>query len=498
MHRHHCVHLIRSAFAVCLLASLGACRSAPDIVAAPPVPDELVGTFVNVIAESGLSGSGFSAWGDYNNDGHADVVVGSKLYRNNGNGAFTHVESFAGGDGVWADYDNDGLIDFYCVVEEGRLIRNLGDDEFEDVLIPPNPEKMSRAAAWADANNDGHVDLYVTNYETWPPDAFADLMYINNGDGTFAEPVRYPPKWKWRARGVNWCDFDNDGDQDFYVSNYRLQPNQFWVNDGQGNFTDEAKQRGVHGIDDDRHINASKDTPKYNANGHTIGSCFGDVNGDGHMDLVVINFAHGAKYQDRTMVCINSGPPAYTFTNTNIDAKAGIHYQESYAKGALGDYDNDGDLDLYITTVYSGDNGTLFENDGAGHFTDVGEKSGTRGCNSYGLAWVDYDNDGDLDLHSGGKLLRNLGNNNAWIKIKVVGNGKSNRVGIGSRITVTAGDKTYIREIQAGNSGNQNEPFAHVGLGRHEGRVNIKVRFPSGKVVTKRAHPRQVVEMRES
>jgi hypothetical protein len=468
-------------------------QSAPARIA-----DDVAGTFEDITAPSGVGGGGTVAWSDFDNDGHVDVVSGGKLYRNQGDGTFAAVEGISASRGVWADIDNDGLLDYYAAEGKGKLLRNLGDGRFEERPIPANVHEMSQAAAWADANNDGFVDLFVTNYEIWPTNAFPDLLYMSNGDGTFAEPVVYPPKWRWRARGVNWSDFDDDGDQDLYVSNYRLQPNQLWVNDGMGKFTDEAKARGVLGTDDEENIGASSETPAYKASGHTIGSCFGDVNNDGHIDLIVVNFAHSPAHQDRTMVCINSGPPDHTFTNINDGNKAGIHYQESYAKGALGDYDNDGDLDLYITTVDPGDNGTLFENDGTGRFKDVGDKTSTRGCNSYGVAWSDIDNDGDLDLFAGGKLLRNRGNNNAWVRVKVVGDGRSNRAGIGGRVMVHAADKTYLREIQAGNSGNQNDPNAHVGLGKHEGPVRIEVRFPSGTVVSRTTPARQVVTIKES
>ena len=465
----------------------------------PRIADDVVGTFENVSEEIGLPISGTqAAWGDFDQDGHVDLAIGGALYRNKGDGTFAAVEGFSASAGVWGDFDNDGRPDYYVLGGKGRLLRNLGDGRFEERTIPPNVHEMSKAAAWGDADNDGFVDLYVTNYEIWPTRAFPDLLYMNRGDGTFAEPDVYPAKWKWRARGVNWSDFDNDGDQDIYVSNYRLQPNQFWINDGKGWFTDQAKAYGVLGTDDERHINASSDTPRYNASGHTIGSCFGDLNNDGHIDLVVVNFSHPPAFQDRTMVCINTGPPTYRFTNLNEGDAAGVHWQESYAKGALGDYDNDGDLDLYITTVYSGDNGTLFENDGTGRFTDVGDETGTRGGNGYGVAWADYDNDGDLDLLTGGRLMRNRGNNHAWVRVKAVGHGRSNRGAVGARVTVHAGNRTYVREIRAGNSGNQNDPYAHFGLAGHEEKITIEVRFPSGRVVSVETWPRQLVTIEEN
>lgn len=453
--------------------------------------------FENVIESSGIAGSEFLSWCDFDNDGNVDVVAGGQLFRNLGEGKFEKLDEFPGGSGVWGDFDNDGHVDFYSIGGAGALWRSLGDGKFEQAEIGANEHEHCRSAAWADANNDGFIDLYVSNYEVWPTRAFPDLLFMNQGDGTFAEPQVFAPEGNWRARGINWSDFDHDGDQDFYVSNYRLMPNHLWVNDGQGKFTEEAKQRGVRGTDDEGNIGASDDTPAYKASGHTIGSCFGDLNNDGHIDLVVVNFSHPPALQDRTMVCINSGPPNYTFSNINEGNAAGIHWQESYAKGALGDYDNDGDLDLYISTVYPNDDGTLFENDGSGKFTDVGDKAGVRGNDGYGVAWVDYDNDGDLDLSTSGALLRNRGNDNAWIKVNVIGDGDSNHSAIGARVTVQAGDRQFVREVHAGNSGNQDPFIAHVGLGEWNEEVTVEVEFPSGKKLSVMSKLRTTVNVHE-
>lgn len=487
--------MTRTRYRICFVTTfVAALLLATDhpIAAADPI-------FENVTASSGLSGGSFVAWVDYDGDGRPDLVTGGKLFRNIGDGKFSPVETFnGGGHGVWGDFDNDGKLDFYGLAGDGRLLKNLGDNKFESLPIAANVHRMSRAAAWGDADNDGLIDLFVTNYEVWPTRAFPDLFYMNRGNGTFSDPVNLPLKAQWRGRGVNWSDFDNDGDQDFYVSNYRLMPNQLWVNDGHGKFTDEAKKRGVIGTDDGGLEPASGGTPAYQYSGHTIGACFGDLNNDGHIDLVVVNFAHGPAFQDRTMVLINSGPPNYTFTNINEGNRAGIHYQESYAKGALGDYDNDGDLDIFITTVYPHNDGTLFENDGTGKFTDVGDKAGVRGNDGYGVAWVDFDNDGDLDLSTSGILMRNRGNKHAWLKVRAVGDGDSNDAAIGARVTVTAGERNYVREVQAGNSGNQDPLVAHFGLGQHDGPVKVRVRFPAGNTVQATTDSRTTIEIREN
>jgi hypothetical protein len=426
-------------------------------------------------------------------------MSGDLFFRNNGDGTFSRVELKARGEGLWADFDNDGRLDFLSLGGKGTLYRNLAPGGFEAAPFIGNPKPSMPRAACADANNDGLLDLYVTNYEVRfggiiQPDGF----YLAGSEGNFKAPVNLSGKWAWAARGANWADFDNDGDQDLYVSNYRLMPNQLWVNDGRGRFEDQAKARGVYGEAKAGKEPASAYYPAYEYTGHTIGSCWGDLNNDGNLDLVIVNFSHPPAFQNRVQVAINSGPPDYRFININKDAAAGIYWQESYAKGTLGDYDNDGDLDLYLTTVYPGDRGDLFENDGTGHFRPVGDKKNVRMERSYQVSWADHDNDGDLDLFAGGRVFLNGGNRHAWLKVKVIGGAGSNRSAIGARVRVIAGKQSQIREVSCGNSGNQDPLVQHFGLGDHTGKVKVQVLFPSGRFGSWKTLPCQTFVASES
>jgi hypothetical protein len=458
--------------------------------------------FTDITQKAGLEGvpaGRTCAWADYDGDGFVDLMASNGLFRNQGNGTFAKIQGVNGGEGLWADFNNDGNRDFLSLNGKGVLWLNRGDSRFRRAPFPGNPEPARPRAAAADANNDGLLDLYITNYEVkFGGPIRPDLLYIASAPATFKAPLALAGKDCWAARGANWADFDNDGDQDLYVSNYRLMPNALWVNNGDGTFADQAKARGVYGRAVAGREPASKWYSAYEYTGHTIGSSWGDINNDGNLDLIVVNFSHPPKFQNRVQVCINSGPPDYTFRNINGKQKAGIFWQESYAKGSLADADNDGDLDLYLTTVYPRDTGELFENDGTGHFKPIGEPLGVRIKNSYQINWADVDNDGNMDLMVGGRLFRNQGTGRNWLKVHAVGDAGSNRDAVGARIRVSAGDREQIREVQAGNSGNQDPFVCHFGLGNYTGNVTVKVDFPSGKSVTAAAAPNSLCTVRES
>jgi len=436
---------------------------------------------------------------DFDNDGHVDVRNGRFLYRNDGGTNATYLGA-AGADYVWGDYNNDGLFDRFLWVGSGYLQRLNNSDgtsyttyHNNSVMprLPPaeiNGETVydsstRQGATWGDWNNDGWLDLYVTGYELSysDPSGFPDAILMNNAGAAFSMTALNATTNN-RARGVTACDFDQDGDLDIFVSCYRLRENNLWLNDGSGNFTDVATARGVAGVG-----------TTYYDRGHTIGSCWGDFNNDGLFDLFIANFAHPDAAQDRPMLMQNMGPAnGYTFVNRwTLD---GTQYQESYATAMAVDYDNDGDLDLFFTTVYSVssggviDNSRLWRNDGNWTFTDVTTQVGLPSNlgRTYGAAWGDVNNDGFPDLLTNDKLFINQGNANKWLKVRLEGDGVSiNRAAIGAQVRINLGSQTIMRQVEgASGKGSQNEMTLHFGLGSRTAPVNLEIIWPGGTVQT--------------
>ncbi len=436
----------------------------PSMVANPVTP--IVATFINVTASKtvGIDNKPLG-WNDYNQDGFPDFSAGGGLSRNNNGTGFV---SGGGGFGfsIWADWDNDGDQDAFNLnlLAQPKFMRNDGGDNFTEINLPVVPGADNQGACWADFNGDTFLDLYLGAYEegSYQP----DCILINNGGTSFSigwqEPGGERP-----GRGVTACDFDKDGDMDVYVSNYRLEPNYLWRNNGNGTFTDAAPALGADG------------SPGW-GNAHTIGSAWGDMNNDGHFDLFVGNFAHPG--QPESQFLENQGPPTYNFLDRA--GSAGLHYQESYASPSLADYDNDGYLDFYLSTVYSGDAGVLYRNNGNWSFTDVTAQENLGGlANSSQSAWADYNDDGFLDLMADGKLFENQGNDNHWVKVRLEGDGtKVNRSAIGTQVRIALGGSTVLaRQVEAGTGhGNQNSPILHFGLGARTTPVTLNVFWPDG------------------
>ncbi len=445
--------------------------------------------FRDVSEAFGFAGGSKAAFADYDGDGWVDVYAGGKLYRNDNGKRFIQVKDagLSGGEGIWGDYDNDGRPDLFDYSGSGALYRNIGDGSFKQVKFDKLPTVNSRGAVWLDIDNDGRLDLYVGGYEVWQKAVHPDVIYRNTGDHKFVEHWRSADNARYSARGVTSGDFDEDGDTDVFVSNYRLQPNFLWRNDGRGKFQNAAKTHGAAGIPNQTITYTGG--IRYPICGHTIGSAIGDLDDDGHLDIFVANFSHPPANQDRPEFLRNRGPKHdYKFEGRSVGA--GLAWQESFASAALGDYDNDGDLDLYFTTVYAVGSGSirnypvLYRNDGGWKFTNVTADQGLAKLGpTYQAAWADIDNDGDLDLCTNGKLFLNEAPPRNWIKLVLEGDGKQvNRSAIGATVRLKIGERVITRHVETGTGeGNQNDITLHFGLGDLESDVTVEIAWP-GKV----------------
>lgn len=290
--------------------------------------------------------------------------------------SFTDKTNFAGLGGshlnnglALGDYDNDGREDLYVSALNGgpnRLYRNLGNFIFEEVSAQAgvNYAGTSKVSSWADIDNDGDADLYVGNRDE------ADLLYINQGDGTFLEEGTIRGIYNlFATSSVLFSDINRDGWLDLYLGNVN-NPNVLYINNGNGYFSD--------------HTQASGATDQAVA----MGSVFFDFDLDGDDDLYLTHDA-----QVPYILYENMGDATFT----NISADANVNYA-GFGMGAdVGDFNLDGYMDIYITNLY--DN-VLYQNKGDGTFENVGEAFGVNDPGmGWGNVWGDFDNDRLPDIY---------------------------------------------------------------------------------------------------
>ncbi|HHT9121736.1 MAG TPA: CRTAC1 family protein [Candidatus Wunengus sp. YC63] len=464
-------------------------------------------TFTDVTESANVSNNSpglGAAWGDYNNDGFLDIYVSNYndvniLYKNNGDGSFSNVSSSAGVDDdstgadiAWGDYNNDGFLDLYLVNDVGAgygakniLYKNNGDGTFTNVADAAGVSSRGYGlcAAWADYNNDGLLDLYVTNNaHSIFCNGQSNKLYKNKGDGTFGDVTDTAGVGeKGNSTGVAWGDFDGDGDQDVCVINFASpfleppegNPSVLYQNNNDGTFTDISSSAGIEHID----------------GGH--GVAWGDYDNDGYMDFYIAN---NSALLSQSPQVFSSGKNVLYRNNSNgtftdVTDEAGVGSTLTSIEVSWVDYDNDGDLDLHVVNggIQGNQSSVLYENNN-GTFSDVAGSAGIQNTGpGEGATWGDYDNDGDMDLYvvnyrQSNKLYRNNGNSNHWIIIKPVGT-TSNRAGIGARIKATTGTTIQIREVDGGSGFcSQDSLWVHFGLGSNETIDTLEIQWPGGKV----------------
>ena len=435
------------------------------------------GSFTDVTLEAGVGAEGLFGMGvavaDYDNDGFQDLyVIGwhrSILYRNQGNGTFEDVTEKAGvaNQGRWGssaaffDYDKDENPDLmvvnyvvwspenniycgerrpgyrtYCHPNnyDGQLptlYHNNGDGTFREVTreagMGDEPGK-GLGIVTSDFNGDGWIDVFQAN------DTIRNFLFLNNGDGTFRDAtfmagVGYSEDGKAEAgMGTDAADYDGDGRPDIYVTHLDFELDRLYRNNGDETFEDATYKAQI-----------GNQVIKFSG----FGTRFFDYDNDGRIDLFVAN--------------------GHILDNIHL-----FHDGVGYAESNL-----------------------MFRNLGGGRFTNVSSKLGSDFTNprvSRGAALGDYDNDGDLDIlvsnnGQAPRLLRNDGGNtNSWLAISLEGT-KSGRDGIGARIKVVAGDLTQVKEAKGGMSyQSAQDPRIYFGFGSHMQAEEVEITWPSGTV----------------
>ena len=472
---------------------------------------------------------------DYDNDGLLDIYVvngaslptmdksnpkyWNRLYHNDGNGKFTdvtekaHVRGADYGMGVAAaDYDNDGYVDLFIAgVNRNQLLHNNGDGTFTDVtekaglsgIDPRSGKTWSMSAGWFDYDNDGLLDLLVVNYVRWSIDhepgcradnvpaycspasytGASNLLYHNNGDGTFTDVSESSgiSKLIGKGMGVAFADYDDDGWTDAFVSNDTTR-NFLLHNNGNGTFQETALPAGV----------------AYNDNGKSIagmGADFRDVFNDGRPDIFVVGMVG-----DTFPLFRNTGKGFLDVTS--VSGVAPATFNRTAWGAAIADFDNDGNKDLFAACASILDNSEVVEhrpskqpnlvlrNLGGGKFEDVSPRAGASfqlaGAHR-GVAVGDLNNDGRLDvvvtnLNARPEVFLNRSpGSNHWILIRLIGV-KSNRDGLGAKVMVVpaGGRPLYNHATTSVGLGGSSDRRVHFGLGESTRIDRIEISWPGG------------------
>jgi hypothetical protein len=438
------------------------------------------GTFADITEAAAVGDAGWGAGcavGDIDNDGYRDLYVtnyrANLLYQNDASGTFADITATAGvaGDGYSAaaaffDYDNDGDLDLYVTNyvdfdlaanpktgcnyvggietycgplgmegDEDVLYRNEGDNTFTDVTVSSGVSKANSyfglGVVPVDYDQDGDLDIYVAN------DVTPNVLFDNTGDGTFRDRalvsgLAYSGDGQEEAgMGIGLGDLDNDDDLDIYVTHFFRESNTLYRNQGGGRFVDQTVEMNLEAVTMDR---------------LGWGTTFADFDNDGDLDLFVAN-GHvfpevdaaptGTSYRQLNQLFLNDGPTAL-FRDASAEAGPGMAVRKVSRGASFGDYDNDGDVDIFVVNL--NDTPTLLRNDLAGESN--------------------------------------------WLVVLVAGGKGVNRDGVGTRVRLrTADGVEQLRVVDgAGSYISHSDIRVHFGLGASAQVTDLSITWPDGAV----------------
>ena len=494
-YRRPCRHLTLRLILLVNLANLGLWGAA-----APQAQGQSAIRFTKVStgpAATDAANSQGASWIDVDHDRDLDLYVANVgtqanfLYRNQGNGTLVRVTTgdiatdlFSNAGNCWADYDNDGDLDVFATGSNPAFYENDGAGRLSRLnrsAVFGTNDLRSWACAWADYDRDSLVDLVIAH----PAGAFgapqlSNFLFRNQGDGTFARITNTPVTTNLAPFTVpSWSDYDLDGDVDLFIGSGPASASpgldflfrNMLTETGAATFERITEGPLARGTRDGQIIN------------------WIDYDNDGDLDAFVTNWGGGMGGLADELFRNDDG------TLTKITSGSLVTDRQVSLASVWGDFDNDGDQDVLVTDGNGGQPNRLYENNGDGSFTRLSAPpfSIDRSV-SWGASAGDYDNDGDLDLFianaingSRNFLYRNdLDAGNHWLKIHLIGTA-SNRAAIGARVRVKAtlgGQAVWqLREVSSQNSFNGHNSLAvHVGLAEATRVDSLEITWPSGQV----------------
>lgn len=422
-----------------------------------------------------------TSWVDVDGDERLDLFICRKdIFKNLGNGNFVKMTNSIPLQGPvlgnsWSDYDNDGDIDLFVITTiqanpTSHLFRNEGNGMFTKITtgaIADSVNNTGWGCVWGDMNNDTYTDLFLAAAYNFNGVLHQNRLFFNNGDGTFTKVDTTQTTDSLDAFTVPvFSDYDQDGDVDLFIgsgpANNIGAPDYLYRNylkELNTPYYFDRIDTGIIGTD-------IVDGQNWN---------WVDIDNDGDLDGFLTNYS--TNIRNRLYRCEG---PHYYVKMTSAEVGTIVTDQGAWLSNTWGDFDNDGDLDCFITN--DAGQSRYYSNNGNGFFNRIDTLAVTPvGVGStYGTTSGDYDNDGDLDLFVAGTtvskgLYRNeSNNNNNWINIRCVGmgpaNGMTNKSALGTivkiKATIGGTPKWQIREINAQNGFNSmNMLNIHFGLG---------------------------------